>query len=396
MQLRFVRLHRGTDRLRDCLRGCKLGFQQLRVVRAHLPRNLSPLRIESLHCLSLGRNTGMSLTPSPLLGCAVADALGKPFETKPLNHPAINTWDGESYLPGDYPNLPKPYHDTGELLNRPGVPTDDTQMSRILARSITDGSVSVRDGYVEWLRGESFVGAPRGMGGTIRRTLVAHSKGEVPEDCDPTGPCGTGAAMRSGVLGMLDAPLHVIIAMASQDSAHTHPGHPEAKVTAAVMAAAVWYAKTHPLPMGFELYWDLSGFLFKEFNSQYPHSATVWSLRLVDRLVREAYHRRAVFHQEVLDFPDDGVGVTASAILVAAIAKNYKSGVGWAIRLGGDTDTRAAMVGTILGTRFGIGGPKGIPEKWVADLYEADTIKAEDAILNTPETWAHAPRRDLE
>lgn len=332
----------------------------------------------------------MSLTPSPLLGCAVADALGKPFETKPFNHPAINTWDGETYLPGDYPNLPKPYQDAGELLNRPGVPTDDTQMSRILARSITDGSVSVRDGYVEWLRGESFVGAPRGMGGTIRRSLAAHSKGEIPENCDPTGPCGTGAAMRSGVLGMLDAPLHVIITMACRDSALTHPGHPEAKITAAVMAAAVWYAKTHPLPTGFELYWDLSGFLLSEFAPRYPHSATVWSLRLVDRFVREEYQRWAI--SGVADLPDEGVGITASSILCATTAKSYKAGVVRAIRMGGDTDTRGAMVGTILGTRFGTGGQRGIPERLLSGLYEADDIVAEDQLLNAPNSnWGYRP-----
>lgn len=253
----------------------------------------------------------MSMTPSPLLGCAVADALGKPFETKPYGHPAINTWDGETYLPGDYPNLPPPYQDTGELLNRPGVPTDDTQMSRILARWLT-GSTHARNGYVEWFRGESFVGVPRGMGGTIRRSLFAHSKGEVPEDCDPTGPCGTGAAMRSGVIGMADESLDTLIAVAASDSAHTHPGHPEARVTAAVMAAAVWYARTHPLPLGFEMYWNLSGFLLNEFAPRYPHSATVWSLRLVDRFVREEYQRWTI--SGVPDIPNDGVGITATAM----------------------------------------------------------------------------------
>lgn len=325
----------------------------------------------------------MTHTPSPLLGCAIADALGKPFETKPCGHSAISAWDEETYLPGDYPNLPKPYQDTGELLNRPGVPTDDTQMSRILARWLTglNGTSHVRDGYVEWLRGESFVGAPRGMGGTIRRSLVAHSKGEIPENCDPKLPCGTGAAMRSGVIGMVDELTEPLIAMAMSDADITHPGHPEARVTAAVMAVAVWYAKHRPLPLEFDSYWNLSGFLLDTFTPLFPHTATVWSLRLVDRFVREESQR---WPRSGFDFPDDGVGIMASTILCATTARAYKDGVVRAIRFGGDTDTRAAMVGTILGTRFGIGGSKGIPERWVQGLYEADDIIAEDRILNTP------------
>lgn len=130
-------------------------------------------------------------TLSPLLGCAVADALGKPFETKPASHRALQEWDQVSYLPGDYPNLPGPYHNTDELLNRPGVPTDDTQMSRVLARSLVSGT-SALQGYVEWMEGKSFVGAPRGIGGTIRRSLLAHSKGEVPPNCDPVSRVGRG------------------------------------------------------------------------------------------------------------------------------------------------------------------------------------------------------------
>ena len=122
VQLGFVWVYWGKDCVWDRLRGRELRPEQLRVVWPHVLRDRAPLCGQPLHRLKFGRNTGMGL--SPLLGCAVADALGKPFETKPSTHWAFYDWDGESYLPGDYPNLPKPYQDTGELLNRPGVPTD--------------------------------------------------------------------------------------------------------------------------------------------------------------------------------------------------------------------------------------------------------------------------------
>lgn len=327
---------------------------------------------------------------SPLLGCAVADALGKPFETKPSTHGAFYDWDGESYLPGDYPNLPKPYQDTGELLNRPGVPTDDTQMSRILGRSLVNGT-SAREGYVEWLNGSSFVGAPRGMGGTIRRSLEAHSKGETPMDCDPRGKCGTGAAMRSGVIGMLDAPLDIILNVARADAAITHPGHPEAEVTASAMALAVMYTKNFALLdfRGEHKYkWDLTGFLSDWIGRKWPYSATTWALRLVDEIVRtnKTSHicDAGKLTGSVVLFPDEGVGITASAILCAAVASTYKGGVLKAIRLGGDTDTRAAMTGTVLGTKYGTEGVRGIPGEWVSGLYESKDIMDEDRALAYP------------
>jgi ADP-ribosylglycohydrolase len=309
--------------------------------------------------------------PAPLLGCAIADALGKPFETKPWDHPAILNWDGRTYLPGDYPNLPKPYQDTGELLNRPGVPTDDTQMSRILARSMVDPSFDALRGYQEWLQGDSFVGIPRGMGGTIRRSLVSSIQRVKLLPCDPFGPCGTGAAMRAGVLGMAPLPLKEIVIRAESDSVLTHPGHPEAMATAAVMASAVcYYARRAEYPT------DLTEFLLDNLAPRHSHTAMGWALRMVDKV----YHLGAVLPT---DFTDDAVGITASAVLIAGLSPSYASGVVRAIQFGGDTDTRAAMVGTILGTRFGVGGECGIPDYWLKDLYEVDAIMAEDQLLNT-------------
>ena len=307
---------------------------------------------------------------SPLLGCAVADALGKPFETKSASHIVSLNWDGRSYRPGDYPNLPKPYQDTGELLNRPGVPTDDTQMSRILARWMWDKkSPAMPDAYVEWLGGKSFVGVPRGMGGTIRRSLEAFSHGSKPKEVASDSPCGTGAAMRSGVLGMLGDGVGEVIAFAATDSEFTHPGHLEARASAAAMALAVHFAKDNKFPLS-----SLPRFVAYTLASNgYQHSATVHALRLASTGLSEP----------VPDdwFPGDAVGITASAILCAGLATNYLGGVVRAIRMGGDTDTRGAMTGTILGARYGMSGDKGIPGHLIQDLYESTEIKIEDQKL---------------
>ncbi len=46
---------------------------------------------------------------------------------------------------------------------------------------------------------------------------------------------------------------------------------------------------------------------------------------------------------------------------------DYRGGVTAVVRLGGDTDTVAAMVGAIIGARV---GKEGIPTEWLNDLWE--------------------------
>lgn len=46
-------------------------------------------------------------------------------------------------------------------------------------------------------------------------------------------------------------------------------------------------------------------------------------------------------------------------------AESFEEGLVWAVNLGGDTDTNAAVAGALLGARFGSGQ---IPERWLAGL----------------------------
>jgi ADP-ribosyl-[dinitrogen reductase] hydrolase len=62
-----------------------------------------------------------------------------------------------------------------------------------------------------------------------------------------------------------------------------------------------------------------------------------------------------------------GVGLFALTKLDA-----YEPGVLWAISLGGDTDTNAAVAGALLGCRD---GPDSIPERWLAVLHDRERIE---------------------
>lgn len=330
--------------------------------------------------------------PSPLLGCAIADALGKPFENyiQPLQ-PGDLVWDGVTMCSGG----PQPLDTridgaTASLLNQPGVSTDDTQMSRILAGSLVrNRGYNPEDAlrsYLAWFNGTSFVGKPRGMGGTIARALAkANHENDWMKcgvDVDPARICGTGTAMRAGILGMLPLdPSSVyndrMLTAAVDDALITHR-HADAAGCSVAMAAAVHYTMQHP------------GMPHKEYSSGLPryiyqclarrgmgHGSTAWAMRSVDSWLGTAHAEDPQFIRD-LELGLDVVSIVAEVILSVSLATSYEQGVVMAIRMGGDTDTRGAMVGTILGVRFGLAG---IPTQWVQDVYESNKIQEEDLAL---------------
>ena len=93
-----------------------------------------------------------------LLGTAIGDALGVPFETKLSNYEPLVAWDGKSFLGSEH-------HKLG-----PGQYSDDTQMSLMVSESLLQNhgfdpdDLSKR--YVEWIVSNS----ARGYG---RNTLLA-------------------------------------------------------------------------------------------------------------------------------------------------------------------------------------------------------------------------------
>jgi ADP-ribosylglycohydrolase len=69
----------------------------------------------------------------------------------------------------------------------------------------------------------------------------------------------------------------------------------------------------------------------------------------------------------------------ATALYCAALhADDFRAGVVAAVRSGGDTDTRAAIAGTILGATLGL---EAIPEEYLAGLHRIEYLKDLDAKL---------------
>jgi ADP-ribosyl-[dinitrogen reductase] hydrolase len=78
--------------------------------------------------------------------------------------------------------------------------------------------------------------------------------------------------------------------------------------------------------------------------------------------------------------PEFGVAWTALAVGVHALAEfeDFEAGIAFAISLGGDTDTNAAVAGALLGI---LSGPAGIPERWLAGLKDRERIESAAAGL---------------
>ena len=58
-----------------------------------------------------------------------------------------------------------------------------------------------------------------------------------------------------------------------------------------------------------------------------------------------------------------------SALYCLDRATSYREAVELAVKMGNDTDTTACVTGGLAGIRWGVGGEKGIPENWIAQLH---------------------------
>ena len=327
----------------------------------------------------MGKNTKV---PAVLLGGAIGDALGKFAETLTAEQiqERYGDWDGRTYLPGTHPKAT-------EFACRPGVTTDDTQLSRMMALTLVEnrGYIAARAAhhYLEWFQGHSHVGEPRGIGGTLKRAFTRMSAGTPWEDSGErlhwNSPCGTGTAMRVGPLGMNGSNLQSICEDAAIDADITHV-HVDARSGSVAMAAAVY----HSLRAG-ENSDDGQLMLEQVFDSlslvNYQHTPMGWGLRFArETALSLEWGMPNYLFLRLYNIKDDVVGLVTSALLCAAQAETFEQGVVEAILMGGDTDTRASMVGTILGAKFGL---EGIPEHLIEGLYEHDEIMAEDALLTS-------------
>jgi len=304
------------------------------------------------------------MTSAVIVGQAIGDALGMPFEKLGDEvHPGLATWAG-TYQPGTWHKLPA------------GHWTDDTEMAECLASSLIacggfDGhDVSRR--YLAWSQA-----TPHGMGGTTRAAMEKlaggvdwrHS-GIAFDDPDKVG---SAPPMRAAPIGVYFVNESAICAACRQDAYITH-ANPEAVAASIAVALTVRIARqgaTRPAVLPFVLA------AIARAKIVTPPTRVEGSLHAAhEALARGDFPE--LFTRECAGRRGNAWQITATAIYCALWAESFRDGVIAAVKLGGDADTRGAIAGAILGARFGL---EGIPDEYKRGLLKFEDLRRLDQRL---------------
>lgn len=283
-----------------------------------------------------------------LVGAAVGDALGAPYEFQP---PRIN---GE----------PVAMVGGGAFGWAPGEWTDDTSMALVIAHAILrnrPGSLThaallddIVWGFVEWAATAPDVGVQ--TGGVLREVaeLGRHegvhraAQSIARSHFERSGSTGNGSLMRTApvALALLEAPPAELRSACDAISSLTH-GDGEAGEACYLWCRAIQHAVIHG---------NLSG-LTLAVEELVPQRAALWRSRLREAELREPH-----------EFESNGWVVAALQAAWSAVcrADSFASGVEAAVRAGNDTDTVASIAGALLGARWGV---SAVPFQWRRGLH---------------------------
>lgn len=264
-----------------------------------------------------------------ILGLAVGDALGATYEF---------------CSPSEIPKGPLRMIGGGWLELEPGETTDDTALTRAVLEGYEGGPFDLgraRDAMLAWQDTQ-----PKDIGNQTRRAFAYLRRNpeapSLPEDPDAQG---NGAVMRAAAHGVKAENPNQAAANAWREAGLTHPSW-EARASAALVASLVACLIDGTRP-----------------GEALEETYTILEARdEPDKRVRQTL-------RPLEDYEHDPGGwtvyTTRLALLCLLDARNFRSGVEAAIRLGGDSDTNAAVAGALLGSRFGAGG---IPAEWRSSL----------------------------
>jgi poly(ADP-ribose) glycohydrolase ARH3 len=313
------------------------------------------------------RRSATNTKPSVLLGLAAGDSLGQPFETIGNTiHPDLAAWDGK-YRDGNWKTrMTNTLDGQVPLRHLPaGSTTDDTDFAVALVDALLmHGYYNPQDAAMAYLH-LARLNLPNGMGGSLQKAMQALDRGKSWEESgvkfDDPAAVGNGAVMRVAPLAVyFHNENYALMETVRLDAVITH-NHREAEagneIIAMIIAAGLDRQRSVNFTMGYESGYD-------------------------DTLVFQTLARARVCKTPDELFATIGrrgnvAQTVATAVWCADNCDNdFAAGIQMAVRGGGDTDTRAAITGAILGARVGL---DGIPA-WMRDGLDGGSYGSERLI----------------
>jgi ADP-ribosyl-[dinitrogen reductase] hydrolase len=276
-----------------------------------------------------------------LLGLAVGDALGAPFEFHLAPVERAEMRGGGIWAPGEW--------------------TDDTTMALMLGESLLERREfdmhDIARRYIAWAQS-----GPKDIGGITSAALInaacaeqaiVNAKG-LHERTGLTA--GNGTIMRAAPLALPPYSVDDVdraVFCAKEDARLTHYDPAAGSASAALCAALMAVAQGEdPVP-------------------------AAWAQVAGDQRLERVVELANAAELDAIGRIAATEGATCWATLGVALAAHqcfpvYRVGVQWAVSLGGDTDTNAAVSGALLGCQY---GAESIPEEWLEPLFERERIE---------------------
>ena len=286
-----------------------------------------------------------------LLGTAVGDALGLPFEAL-----------SKRRLGRIYPDIDGHHFFLGR-----GMTSDDTEHTCLVAQAliVSGGEVEAFARNLAWRLRFWLLGLPVAIGFATLRAILKLWLG-FPPDRSGVRSAGNAPAMRSAVIGICYGhdrqKLYELVGVSTRIT-HTDP-KAEWGALAVALAAHLASSRSEPHTSPLEYCQALETLLGREAQE---------FLALVRKAAESAETRESTESFAAQLGLSQGVSVDVYHTVPVALQswlkhqQDYRAAVLEVVRCGGDTDTLAAIVGGIIGARV---GKSGIPQEWLAGLWE--------------------------
>ena len=222
--------------------------------------------------------------------------------------------------------------------------TDDTVMTTAVAEAVMEGGKSRY--FIEYMKLYGYLYLNKGYGGAFAKWITS-------KESEPYNSWGNGSAMRvspCGWIAKLNIPIEEGLKLTedlAKKSAEVTHNHPEGIKGAQATAAAIFYMRHGKSKNAINEY--------KKILKDYIQNKYQYNLNFTLNEIRSTY-----------DFNESCQETVPQAIVSFLESESFEDAIRNAISIGGDSDTLAAITGSIAEAAYGI--PEDIKEKAMSYL----------------------------